>query len=75
MSDRCVFFSKGRDGILQLVVAVYVDDVIIAGSKHAVEHFKKALSERFDIQSSGALEWYLGIAIQREEHRTVIHQK
>lgn len=63
-SDACVYVMICEDGTL--VVVLYVDDLIIAGSnKQIVDDFKQAIAERFQMKDLGELKWILGMSIKR----------
>jgi hypothetical protein len=54
-------------------IAVYVDDLLIAGpSKEEIQKLKKALSKRFDMTDLGPCSYYLGMTITRDrKNRTI----
>ena len=76
-ADPCVYvLADDKNGIL--VVVLYVDDLMIAGNKKAtVEHFKRAIADRFDMKDLGDLQWMLGMQVTRDrKNRTLeISQK
>src|SRR5271156_4579638 len=50
-----------------LVIAVYVDDIMIIGRhKSVIQEFKSQLSRTFDIKDIGEATNYLGIKIERD---------
>ncbi|MFM8621801.1 MAG: reverse transcriptase domain-containing protein, partial [Holophagaceae bacterium] len=59
-TDPCVWY-KWRDGRVWLVVAVYVDDVLYAGSPAARNWFKKEIKNRFNIVDLGLVSKHLGV--------------
>ncbi|KAI2496764.1 GAG-pre-integrase domain [Fragilaria crotonensis] len=46
---------------MTLMAVVHVDDVILVGSKKAIEEFKTKLKERFNISDLGKLKKHLGV--------------
>lgn len=47
-----------------LVVAVYVDDLLVTGSNLSmINDFKKQMSEHFEMSDFGKLSYYLGIEV------------
>ncbi|XP_027174543.1 uncharacterized protein LOC113774176 [Coffea eugenioides] len=64
-----------RDGI-QLVVLVYVDDLIIAGNKtHLINEFKSYLSQCFHMKDLGALKYFLGVEVARNAEGIFLCQR
>jgi len=54
-------------------IAVYVDDLLIAGpSKEEIQKLKKALSKRFDMTDLGPSSYYLGMTITRDRKNQTI---
>ena len=51
--------SRGSD---TLVVQIYVDDIIIGGSSHAlVSKFVEQMSSKFEMSLMGELQFFLGL--------------
>lgn len=67
--ERCPYehavYTK-REGDDVLIVGVYVDDLLITGSKLSViEMFKKQMSSVFEMTDLGELKYYLGIEVHQ----------
>lgn len=59
----------------KLVVGVYVDDMIVAGSDlQEVERFKEEMKSKFEMTDLGKLSYYLGIEVVQEEEGIFIKQ-
>ncbi|KAG7599886.1 Zinc finger CCHC-type [Arabidopsis suecica] len=53
-----------RDNENLLVVAVYVDDLLVTGSSlNMIINFKKGMAEKFEMSDLGKLTYYLGIEV------------
>ncbi len=64
--DPCIYISGEDD---KFIIAVYVDDMILAGSKtDAIERVKKKLSSKFDIKDLGELKYFLGMTVIQERN-------
>ena len=51
-----------------LVIAVYVDDIMMIGrTNHVIQEFKRLLNKKFDIKDIGEATDYLGIQIERDK--------
>ncbi|KAI2493327.1 Mitochondrial protein [Fragilaria crotonensis] len=59
--DPCMYYWKDTKGRMTLMAVVHVDDVILVGSKKAIEEFKTKLKERFNISDLGKLKKHLGV--------------
>jgi hypothetical protein len=68
-ADPCVFVFARQDGAA-LVVVLYVDDMMIAGSnKEIADEFKQAIMKRFAVKDLGDLRWILGMEVIRDRKR------
>jgi hypothetical protein len=66
MADDSLFV-KEEDGVLVVVVLVYVDDMAVASPKLGkIVQFKESLRKRFEIKDMGELEYILGIQVTRD---------
>jgi hypothetical protein len=55
-----------RNGIVQLVVGVYVDDLIITGSdRDNIRSFKEEMAAAFKMSDLGLLHYYLDIELKQ----------
>jgi hypothetical protein len=71
-ADPCLYVMCHSNGDM-LVVVLYVDDLMIAGSKlKIVEHFKRAIAERFTMTDLGNLRWLLGMEVRRNRAKRTI---
>ena len=61
-TDPCVF-RMVVDGKVELIMAVHVDDIVIAGLDEACRDFHASLNAK--LPSLGELTWYTGCAFKR----------
>ena len=59
--DPCLLFKHDDEGNLILLIAVYVDDVLIAGRKEDIKMFKEEFKKTYKITDLGNLKRHLGI--------------
>ena len=59
--DPCLLYKKNEKGELILLIAVYVDDVLIAGEKKDIIAFKDKFKKTYKITELGKLKRHLGI--------------
>ncbi len=65
--DPCMYISGEDD---KFIITVYVDDMILAGSKtDAIENVKKKLSSKFDIKDLGELKYFLGMTVIQDNEK------
>ena len=64
-ADPCVYTKINGDQAL--IIVLYVDDLIIAGSNRTqINDFKKSISNKFKMKDLGNLKWILGMEIKRD---------
>ena len=64
--DPCLYYFE--HGVSVLIVAVYVDDIIVAFSGDELfSAFKTSFLSRFRAKHIGKLSWYLGLAIDQSD--------
>jgi hypothetical protein len=56
----CIFIKDDTT----LILSVYVDDMLLFGSRHLIEDLKKQLTLRFDMHNLGQASFYLDMQIQ-----------
>ena len=67
--DHALYFKKGPDGQVRLIVLVYVDDMLVAGVKEEVESLKTGLEKEYTLKSSGLNPkefGYVGVKIEHD---------
>ena len=76
--NRCskepsLYCKQQKDRIL--LVAVYVDDLLVAGSdQDMISEFKKEMSSNFEMSDLGLLTYYLGIEVCQEKEKITLRQ-
>jgi TfoX/Sxy family transcriptional regulator of competence genes len=67
LADYSVFI-KG-----DIIIAVYVDDLLILGSKkNEIQKVKEALSSRFQMKDLGPCQYYLGMKVTRDRANRIL---
>ena len=73
-SDHSVFVRQCDKGII--ILAVYVDDIIITGSDHeGIELLKSYLNKHFHMKDLGILRYFLGIEVARSKEGIFLSQR
>lgn len=64
---------KGQYDSVQVIVAIYVDDLIIISEKlSAIDKIKRELNDKFDMKYLGELQHCLGLKISRDRTKRMI---
>jgi hypothetical protein len=67
-------YRRGKDDNI-LLVGVYVDDLVITGTKEAkVKAFKEEMKATFQMSDLGLLSLYLGIEVHQDSSGISLHQ-
>lgn len=71
--EPAVYTRKEREDTL--VIAVYVDDILVTGSKNSmIENFKNEMSTKFQMSDLGKLSYYLGIEVEQTDGCIILKQ-
>ena len=65
-TDPCIFRNI-VDGIVVMIIGVYVDDLLVEGSQDDCESFLLSLNKKFPANDLGECTWYDGFDIERNE--------
>ena len=67
---------RKQEGKHLLLVAVYVDDLLVTGSNQdMINDFKRGMSSNFEMSDLGKLTYYLGIEVLQEEEGISLKQE
>jgi histone deacetylase 1/2 len=70
-SDPCLFVHRQRDHRIDMVMCLYVDDLLIATKdEHLKLELLTFLNRKYSIKDMGVLTWYLGMEIARDTEGT-----
>ena len=74
VTEPCLYSKESANGH-RIIVAVYVDDIIVAyANQFDFESFKKDFMRKFRSKHLGPLEWFLGVAIEKKANGYHMHQ-
>ena len=69
-NDPCIYTLNSGGEVI--ILAVYVDDIILAGkSTEKIQQIIKEIAEKFDVKDMGELHHFLGVKITRLEDRKI----
>ena len=74
LKEPSLYRKKQHEDLL--LVAVYVDDLLVAGSNIEMIHeFKRAMAAKFEMSDLGRLSYYLGIEVIQREGSIILSQE
>ena len=69
--DHCVYIKRSKDQFV--ILLLYVDDILIAGSNmEFVNIVKNWLSSNFEMKDMGEAAYILGVKISRDRSRRIL---
>lgn len=72
--EPALYRSRGKDHVL--LIAVYVDDLLVTGTSYqAIQEFKARMSDTFEMSDLGRLNYYLGIEVVQNENGITLKQE
>ena len=74
-ADPCLYVLRDKAGGIMMLVCLYVDDLLIAGSDEDIAGFKAAINARFTMKDLGELSYLLGMEISFQDGAVHISQK
>jgi len=72
-SDPCLFFFREGSHYIQLLI--YVDDILVSGSKHLVEKIKEELGKEFNIKTTDDIKKYVGLDLEKKDGYFLINHR
>ncbi|KAG8489717.1 hypothetical protein CXB51_017702 [Gossypium anomalum] len=74
LSEPTLYVKKSKDGTL-LIVSIYVDDLLVNGSKDVlVNEFKAQMQEVFDMTDLGIMTYFFGMEVNQTDRGIFISQ-
>ena len=73
-ADSCIYTRHSDKGVT--IIALYVDDLIIAGSNDdVINDVKRMLNKRYKMKDMGLLDWILGMEVVQNTGSKLIRLK
>jgi hypothetical protein len=67
-ADQCIFING------DILLAIYVDDLVLVGPSKEVMKIKQQLMEKFEMRDLGDLSFILGLQVEMTPEKLEIHQ-
>ncbi|KAG8480419.1 hypothetical protein CXB51_025096 [Gossypium anomalum] len=75
LSEPTLFVKKSKEETL-LIVSIYVDDLLVTGSKDVIiDEFKAQMQEAFDMTDLGTMTYFLGMEVNQFDRGIFISQQ
>ncbi|KAG8481821.1 hypothetical protein CXB51_027173 [Gossypium anomalum] len=75
LSEPTLFVKKSKEETL-LIVSIYVDDLLVTGSKDVfIDEFKAQMQEAFDMTDLGTMTYFLGMEVNQSDQGIFISQQ
>lgn len=73
-TESCIYVLRGVTGNLDVMVILYVDDVLFTGVTLRVENFKSAISKKFKVKMSDDPKEFIGVEVKRQSNEVLLAQ-
>jgi len=75
-ADPCIFIKRSEESDNLIVIAIYLDDlIIIASTEREMSQVKSGLSSYFKMTDLGSLHFCLGVNMEQTEEGVILSQK
>ena len=74
-SDPCIYVKFDLNDNIECILAVYVDDILIAGNPSEVEKTKVMIKNKLNIKDIGDVDFVIGIKFEKCNDGYILHQK
>ena len=68
VSDPCMYVNASKD----LIVAVYVDDILVFGREAMIHAFKTRIKEKLEVRMLGTVTQFLSVHLSKPSSTTVV---
>jgi Zn-finger protein len=75
LSDPCVYIKRDKTNKIICLLAVYVDDIIVAGKYDQIVKTKSLIKNNFEATDVGEVDFIIGIKFEKCNDGYIIHQK
>jgi len=73
-SEPCVYALKDKYTNIICIIAIYVDDILIAGNRKIINKIKSKIKNKFDLSDLGDVDFIIGIKFIKCKDGYIIHQ-
>jgi len=74
-TEPCIYIKMSKEGHILCILAIYVDDILIAGKDNEIEIVKHQIKKKFNIKDIGNVDFVIGIKFEKYKNGYFLHQK
>lgn len=71
-AEPCLVRRKSEDG--EIIIGIYVDDILEIGSRKLIRDESEAISKRFGVRVKNKVDEYVGCLIEERQGSLLLHQ-
>ena len=72
-TDYCVYSKTIDESIINILIALFVDDtIIICNNADVLKEVKQKLNRRYEMQDQGRIHYFLGMSIKRDRAKKIL---
>jgi len=73
-SEPCVYIKKDRNNNIICILAIYVDDILIAGKNKEINKIREEIKSKFELSDIGEIDFIIGIKFVKCNDGYILHQ-
>ena len=73
-SEPCVYVKKDYNNNVICILAIYVDDILIAGRNKTINKIKEDIKSKFELSDVGLVDFIIGIKFIKCNNDYLLHQ-
>jgi len=74
-NEPCIYYTVDRHNNITCIIAVYVDDILLAGNKSKVKMVKNLIKNKFKIKEIGNVNFIIGIKFVKHKEGYFLNQE
>ena len=74
ISEPCLYLKENKYNNISSILAVYVDDILLAGKREEIKNTKNLIKEKFKIKDIGKVNFIIGIKFIKHKNGYFLNQ-
>jgi len=75
VSEPCIYIKENNSKEITCIIAIYVDDILLAGKSKEIMYIKEQIKMYFNIKDIGDVDFVIGIKFEKCHDGYTIYQK